>query len=63
MHHKGIDVFQFTDAIKALEHLKLHKGEYGVMISDLRMPIVNGVQLLKRKGCESLGKNNFSYRV
>ncbi|MDW0216616.1 MAG: response regulator [Nitrososphaeraceae archaeon] len=44
---KGIDVFQFTDPIKALEHLKLHKGDYGVIISDLRMPVVNGVQLLK----------------
>jgi len=44
---KGIDVFQFTDPIKPLEHLKLLKGDYGVMISDLRMPVVNGVQLLK----------------
>ena len=44
---KGIDVFQFTDPIKALEHLKLHKADYGVIISDLRMPVVNGVQLLK----------------
>jgi two-component SAPR family response regulator len=40
-------LFQFTDPIKALEHLKLHKGDYGVIISDLRMPVVNGVQLLK----------------
>lgn len=44
---KGIYVFQFTDPIKALEHLKLHKGDYGGMISELNMPVVNGVQLLK----------------
>ena len=44
---KGIDVFQFTDPVKALEHLKINKKDYVVMISDLRMPVINGVQLLK----------------
>ena len=71
---KGIDVFQFTDPIKALEHLKLHKGDYGVIISDLRMPVVNGVQLLKTvKNLNPLARtilvtaydidNNFAPRV
>ncbi|HEY7227310.1 MAG TPA: response regulator [Nitrososphaeraceae archaeon] len=44
---KGINVFQFTDPVKALEHLKINKKDYAVMISDLRMPVINGVQLLK----------------
>jgi DNA-binding NtrC family response regulator len=44
---KGINVFEFTDPILALEHLKIHKLDYAVMISDLRMPVINGVQLLK----------------
>jgi DNA-binding NtrC family response regulator len=44
---KGIDVFEFTDPILALEHLKINKLDYAVMISDLRMPVINGVQLLK----------------
>jgi DNA-binding NtrC family response regulator len=44
---KGINVFEFTDPILALEHLKINKFDYAVMISDLRMPVINGVQLLK----------------
>jgi DNA-binding NtrC family response regulator len=44
---KGINVFEFTDPVKALEHLKINKKDYAVMISDLRMPVINGVQLLK----------------
>ena len=43
----GINVFQFTDPVKALEHLKVNKKDYAVMISDLRMPVINGIQLLK----------------
>jgi DNA-binding NtrC family response regulator len=44
---KGINVFEFTDPILALEHIKINKLDYAVMISDLRMPVINGVQLLK----------------
>jgi DNA-binding NtrC family response regulator len=44
---KGINVFEFTDHVKALQHLKLNEKDYAVMISDLRMPVINGVQLLK----------------
>ena len=44
---KGINVFEFTDPILALEHLKINRLDYAVMISDLRMPVINGVQLLK----------------
>jgi DNA-binding NtrC family response regulator len=44
---KGINVFEFTDPILALEHLKINKFDYAVMISDLRMPVINGMQLLK----------------
>ena len=44
---KGINVFEFTDPILALEHLKIHILDYAGMISDLRMPVINGVQLLK----------------
>ena len=43
----GIDVFWFTDPIEALEHLKMNWHDYAVMISDLRMPVINGVQLLQ----------------
>ena len=43
----GISVYQFTDPVKALDHLKVNKKDYAVMISDLRMPVINGIQLLK----------------
>ena len=43
----GIQVFRFTDPILALEHLKINAKDYMLIISDLRMPIVNGLQLLK----------------
>ena len=43
----GIDVFRFTNPIEALDHLKMNKRDYAVMISDLRMPVINGVQLLQ----------------
>jgi len=44
---KGINVVKFTDPIEALEHLKQNRENYVLMISDLRMPVINGVQLLK----------------
>ena len=44
---KEIQVFKFTDPIMALEHLKTNAKYYVLMISDLRMPVINGIQLLK----------------
>ena len=44
---QGINVVKFTDSIEALEHFKLNRENYVLMISDLRMPVINGVQLLK----------------
>ena len=44
---RGINAFGFTDPVQALEHLKMNKRDYAVMISDLRMPVINGVQLLQ----------------
>lgn len=42
-----IQVFKFTDRILALEHLKINAKDYMLIISDLRMPIINGLQFLK----------------
>ena len=44
---RGINVFGFTDPVQALEHLKMNKHDYAVMICDLRMPVINGLQLLQ----------------
>ena len=44
---EGVDVLRFTDAINALEHFKINRKNYALVVSDLRMPVINGVQLLK----------------
>ena len=43
-----ISVFSFTDPIKALEHFTENKEDYALVISDLRMPGLNGLELLKK---------------
>lgn len=40
----GYSVFAFTDAIEALEHLKLYMDKYGLIISDVRMPNMTGLE-------------------
>ena|SRR6476620_4207861 len=43
-----ISVFSFTDPVKALEHFTENKEHYALVISDLRMPGLNGLELLKK---------------
>ena len=43
----GITIFTFTEPQLALEHFKTNKNSYALVISDLRMPVINGIQLLK----------------
>ena len=44
----GITVFTFTDPVMALEHFKLNKENYVLVISDLRMPGLTGTELIKK---------------
>lgn len=44
----GILVVAFNDPIIAFEHFTEHKERYALMISDLRMPGLNGLELLKK---------------
>ena len=44
----GISVFSFTDPIKAFEHFTEHKEDYVLVIADLRMPGLNGLEFLKK---------------
>lgn len=41
-------VFAFTDPIMALEHFTTNKKNFALVISDLKMPGLNGLELLKR---------------
>jgi DNA-binding NarL/FixJ family response regulator len=43
----GIQVFGFTDSVLALEHFKLNESTYTLVLSDFRMPTMNGIELLK----------------
>jgi DNA-binding NtrC family response regulator len=43
---KGLSIFTFTDPLTAFEHIRMNKGKYAVVISDLRMPGINGMDLI-----------------
>jgi len=40
--------FSLTDPVKAFEHFTENKENYALVISDLRMPGLNGLELLKK---------------
>ena len=44
----GISVMSFNDPALALEHYKQHSNNYALIISDLRMPNMSGLDLLKK---------------
>jgi DNA-binding NtrC family response regulator len=44
----GISVVSFNDPIIALEHFAANKDAYFLVIADLRMPSLNGLELLKK---------------
>jgi DNA-binding NtrC family response regulator len=44
----GISVVSFNDPVIAMEHFTDNKQNYALIISDLRMPNLNGLELLKK---------------
>ena len=45
---KGITILTFTDPIMALQHFQVNEYAYVLVISDFRMPGLNGMELLKK---------------
>lgn len=44
----GLVAITFTDPLLAFEHFKNNKDKFSLVITDLRMPGVNGIQLAKK---------------
>jgi len=44
----GFSVYAFTNPLIALEHFKANSNSYVVIISDLRMPGLDGIGLIKK---------------
>jgi DNA-binding NtrC family response regulator len=42
------NVIGFNDSMQALEHFKQNQSNYGLILSDFRMPNIDGMELLKK---------------
>jgi CheY-like chemotaxis protein len=40
-------VFGFTNPLLALEHFKANSANYALIITDIRMPAMNGIEFVK----------------
>ena len=54
----GYNVAGFTDPLSALEHIQENHEEYGLILSDYRMPVMNGNEL-----CTKLMRINSEFKV
>ena len=45
--HGFKNVFAFTDPLLALEHFKINHKDYSLIISDIRMPTMNGFEFVR----------------
>jgi len=45
LSRQGYTVFGFTDPLLALEHFKANSADYGLIITDVRMPRMSGFDL------------------
>jgi CheY-like chemotaxis protein len=45
--HRFKNVFAFTDPLLALEHFRINQKDYSLIISDIRMPTMNGFEFVR----------------
>ena len=48
LQKRRFNVFAFTDPFLALEHFELNSKEYGLVLSDVRMPGMPGFEFIRR---------------
>jgi DNA-binding NtrC family response regulator len=48
LSRQGLKVSAFTDPAMALEHFKINCKDYTMILSDIRMPGINGYELIKK---------------
>ena len=44
----GVTIYTFTDPVLALEHFQINENAYVLVISDFKMPGLNGMEFLKK---------------
>jgi DNA-binding NtrC family response regulator len=54
----GFDAISFTDPSLALEHFKQSYGKYSILLTDLRMPILSGIEM-----ANEIRKTNSSVKI
>ena len=48
LEQQGFHVVGFTEPLLALNHFQINSKQYGLVISDLRMPVMSGYQFIKK---------------
>jgi DNA-binding NtrC family response regulator len=48
LERQGFHVVGFMEPLLALNHFHIYSEQYGLVISDLRMPVMNGYQFIKK---------------
>jgi DNA-binding NtrC family response regulator len=58
LENNGFKVCVFTDPIQAYNHIQKNPNDYGLILSDYRMPVMNGNEL-----CTKLMRINSGFKV
>ncbi len=48
LEKSGLSESYFTDPVTALDEFRLHSADYSLILSDVRMPHINGYQLVQQ---------------